>query len=628
MSDTIFNLRVLAGSDLVKADFTPGKLSGFRPAEWVPRMIELDLFSHREHNVYHGLAKVYGLAYVPDIAVPINPKDVVAYKVPTHLLIQSQLYPFEKDGMLYIASATPFVEYEVLHNILSFTGQAGYRLVITTPYQLREALKALYYIEFSTVAESRLRLTSKHLSASPPTILRYSRVLIATGLILALVGFVLPKGFLLGLFFAINILYIYLNGLKLATFLRPIVSPRQAAVRVSQQDIDQLSDQSLPHYTILVPLRFESNIVHSLTRRLASLDYPKSRLEVLFLVGVDDSKTIGALQQAGVDGDSASRGGQEFSYATIIRVPKLDVDTKPLVCNYGLQFATGDYTVIYDAEDKPEPLQLKKAVVGFQKSTIDTACLQSKLNFYNSDKNVLTRLFSLEYSVWYDYFLPGLQSLGSPVPLGGTSNHFVTNMLRRAGEWDPYNVTEDADLGLRLYRGNHLTRILDAYTYEESTSTVSAWLTQRSRWEKGYLATLIVHAQNPLRLYKELGAKKFLYGITIFFSNFYMPFINPLLWLITILWALNIFSLGELPAYIWVPAMFNLVVGNLTHLVMHVVAALRLKRPGLAPLTLLIPFYWVLISLATYRAGWELFTKPYIWNKTAHGANGNKRSTS
>jgi cellulose synthase/poly-beta-1,6-N-acetylglucosamine synthase-like glycosyltransferase len=304
---------------------------------------------------------------------------------------------------------------------------------------------------------------------------------------------------------------------------------------------------------------------------------------------------------------------------SIVRVPKVRIDTKPLVCNYGLRFATGNYTVIYDAEDKPEPDQLKKAVLGFQESTLDTVCLQGKLNFYNSRKNTLTRFFTLEYGMWYDYFLPGLQSIGSPVPLGGTSNHFVTSALRKAGEWDPYNVTEDADLGMRIYRSKHRTRILNSYTFEEATSTFGGWINQRARWEKGFLATLIVHLRDVRQLYKELGFTRFVYGVTVFFSNFYMPFINPLLWVLTLLWVFNIFSLGELPVYIWLPAVLNLVVGNLIHISIHLLAALRLKRYDLAPLALLVPLYWLLVSIATYKAVFDIYAHPYKWHKTKHG---------
>jgi|GEM_PF-851125 len=621
MNNTVFKLSILLESGLLKSHYTSDILEGFGPAEWVPRLIEKDLVKHKDRNFYKALARLYGLEYVTQIQTPLNPKEAIAYRVPTQVLIESQLYPFEINGRLYIASSTPFIEKALLDNVLSFTGRAGYRIILTSQNQVRKALQTLYYIEFSVVAQNNLRYSKNELSASPPVIALSAKIVTLSGFAIIILAYIFPNSLLLVVFFIINLLYLYLNALRFATFIVAIVRPDKTSLIVTKREVRELSDSSLPRYTILVPLRFEAEIAGRLVKRLVALDYPKSKLEVLFLVGVDDEQTIATLQEYGVDRDDPTGRYNNLNHMTIVKVPKVQIDTKPLVCNYGLQYATGNFTVIYDAEDKPEVDQLKKAVVGFQASALNTICLQGKLNFYNIHWNVLTRLFSLEYGMWYGYFLPGLQALGSPIPLGGTSNHFVTNALRNAGEWDPYNVTEDADLGMRIYRSGHQTRILNTFTYEEATSTLGAWIKQRSRWEKGFLATLIVHVQHPIQLYHELGAKKFILGITIFFGNFYMPFINPLLWVLTILWLLHIFSFGTLPTYIWIPAVVNLVVGNSIHMIMHFMSAIRSKQYTLAPLVLIVPLYWILISIATYRSCWELLFRPYQWVKTAHGAD-------
>lgn len=617
MTKTINELDNLLGNPLLKAELSIEDIKLFPPREWLPRIIELGIVKP-DIDFYKKLAKLYGLDYLPEIDIPLNPKDSIAYQIPTEILIKAQLYPFIKNGKIFVATSTPFIDKDTLDDVLSYTGRAGYKLIMTTPFQLREALKMLYYIEFSTVAEGVLKYLQNTLSASPPAILRLAKFIVVMNVIILLLGFVLPKSFLLSLFFAINIFYIYLNILKLTIFIRSINKAEDVIVKISDDEIKLLEDQLLPRYTILSPLRFEANMVKKLVSQLDSLDYPKSKLEIMFLVGVDDQETIAALKKAGIDNEGGELSRYD-NYMSIVKVPKAQVDTKPLVCNYGLRFATGDYTVIYDAEDRPDVDQLKKAVLGFQSSSLETVCLQGKLNFYNSHKNLLTKFFSLEYGMWYDYFLPGLQSINAPIPLGGTSNHFITKALRKAGEWDPYNVTEDADLGMRIYRNKHRTRILDTCTLEEATSSIGAWLKQRSRWEKGYLATLVVHARHPITLYRDLGFKKFIHGLTVFFGNFYMPFINPLLWVITILYILGLFNLGTLPAYIWAPAVFNLVIGNLIHIAMHLMAAIRQKHYDLAPLALILPLYWILISIATYIASWDILTKPYQWVKTRHG---------
>jgi cellulose synthase/poly-beta-1,6-N-acetylglucosamine synthase-like glycosyltransferase len=620
MSDTLYNITKLAKSTLVTDAFHPDVLKGFSPVTWIPRIIEQNMITNPDGNLYQAVASLYGIDHVPELTVPLNPKDIIAYRIPTSILIEAQLYPYIKDEKIYIASSTPFVDKDILNDVLSFTGRAGYQLVMTSPHQVRTALQNMYYIEFSTVAESKLKYSRIAMSASPPSILWFARAILFFALLILIGIFVLPNYFLVGLFLVVNVFYIFLNALRFTIFAKAILQKRATSVHISSSDLRSLDDASLPRYTILVPLRFEAAIAARLVKRMAALNYPKSKLQVLFLMGVDDDSTANALIEQGIDGSGASGVVSDYNYyMSIVKVPKAQIDTKPLVCNYGLRFATGDFTAMYDAEDKPEPNQLKKAVIGFQQTTLDTICLQGKLDFYNDRKNILTRLFSLEYGMWFNYFLPGLQAIGSPVPLGGTSNHFVTNALRTIGEWDPYNVTEDADLGMRIYRSKHQTRMLDAYTHEEAASRVGVWLKQRVRWEKGFLTTLIVHLRHPITLYKELGVRRYVFGVTTFFSNFYMPFINPVLWVLTVLWLFNVFSFGELPLYIWLPAVANLVIGNLVYIAMHVVAALRLRRYDTVPLAIFIPLYWLLISVATYMAAWELLTKTYRWNKTPHG---------
>ena len=210
---------------------------------------------------------------------------------------------------------------------------------------------------------------------------------------------------------------------------------------VSDQDVAALRDDELPTYTILVPLYKEANVVHDLIGNLAQLDYPSEKLEILLLLEPNDTDTIAAV-----------RAAHPPETMTMLVVPEGGPKTKPKACNVGMFFARGDYLVIYDAEDRPEPDQLKKAFLSFQRGGEELVCVQAALNYWNDDENVLTRMFTLEYSYWFDYMLPGLDALGLPIPLGGTSNHFRTETLRRLGGWDPYNVTEDADLGIRATR--------------------------------------------------------------------------------------------------------------------------------------------------------------------------------
>jgi cellulose synthase/poly-beta-1,6-N-acetylglucosamine synthase-like glycosyltransferase len=255
----------------------------------------------------------------------------------------------------------------------------------------------------------------------------------------------------------------------------------------------------------------------------------------------NDEQTIGEARMLGlfgspqkmVDGIPAERYDEFLALFDPVVVPAAKVTTKPRACNYGLLRAKGELCVIYDAEDNPDPDQLKKAAIVFMRSNDDLVCLQSKLNFYNANENLITQWFSIEYANWYEFYLQGLDWIEAPIPLGGTSNHFRKKGLDELGRWDPYNVTEDADLGIRLARKKMKTEIIDSCTLEEATTTAKCWIKQRARWYKGHLQTYLVHMRQPGKLWKDLGTKKLLKLQMTFGTSVAMPLLNPLFWGLT-----------------------------------------------------------------------------------------------
>jgi len=271
---------------------------------------------------------------------------------------------------------------------------------------------------------------------------------------------------------------------------------RSTAVQIDSSVIDILADIDWPRYTILCPLYREAEVVLQFVKAMQALDYPVDKLQILFLTEKDDTATRKAIRKL-----------QLPSHFQIVTVPDGQPRTKPRACNFGLLQTTGDYIVVFDAEDIPDPQQLKKAVLAFAQQDEKTACVQAKLNFYNPEQNILTRWFTAEYSLWFDVVLPGLQRLGTPLPLGGTSNHFRTDVLRMVGGWDPFNVTEDCDLGLRLGQYGLRTVVMDSTTYEEANSQLKNWMRQRSRWIKGYMQTYFVHMRSPWK-YLRPGDRK------------------------------------------------------------------------------------------------------------------------
>ncbi len=385
---------------------------------------------------------------------------------------------------------------------------------------------------------------------------------------------------------------------------------RERYQAVTAEDLAQLRDEDLPVYTVLAPMFHEANVVGQLVTNLGKLDYPVSKLDVLLLLEEDDEETIAAAQAAGLP-----------PWMTIILVPRGQPQTKPKACNVGLFFARGEYLVIYDAEDKPDADQLKKAAVAFNRGGERVVCVQAALNYWNVYENFLTRMFTAEYSFWFDYMLPGLDALKLPIPLGGTSNHFRTDDLRLLGGWDPYNVTEDADLGIRAAALGYTVGVINSTTFEEANRRLGNWIRQRSRWIKGYMQTTLVHARAPWALIKVAGFRQTA-GFMLLIAGTWMSFLFVLP-----LWVLFIASLlvpsgffhDLYPGWaLWI-GLFNLLAGNALMVYISMMGAFLRQRFGLVIWSLLNPVYWLLHSIASYKALWQLITRPHYWEKTTHG---------
>jgi cellulose synthase/poly-beta-1,6-N-acetylglucosamine synthase-like glycosyltransferase len=381
-------------------------------------------------------------------------------------------------------------------------------------------------------------------------------------------------------------------------------------VVVSDEEALSVRDDELPVYTILVPAYREPTVIASLIERLSLLEYPADKLDIRLLLEQDDLETISAAEKA--------NPGPQF---TIVRVPHSEPKTKPKACNIGLQGARGEYVTIFDAEDRPERLQLRRAVVGFRRLDASVACLQAKLSYYNSEQNLLTSWFTIEYAMWFSFLLPGLVVQRGPLPLGGTSNHFRGEILREVGGWDPYNVTEDADLGIRLARRGYETRVLDSTTMEEANSDVINWVKQRSRWYKGYLQTWLVHTRQPVRLRRELGWRGFV-GFNLFvLGTPLLSLINPVFWALTAVWFLvhPLVIVALFPAWLYYLGLTVMVLGNFTLFFTWIVSARIAGSRKLVLAALLVPFYWAMMSLAVIKAAVQLISAPSFWEKTVHG---------
>ena len=375
-----------------------------------------------------------------------------------------------------------------------------------------------------------------------------------------------------------------------------------------------LDEHTLPIYTILLPMYDEAASLPHLIEHMRALDYPASKLDIKIILEADDRNTMEAVLALNPP-----------YYFDIICVPPNELRTKPRACNYALRFARGEYVTVFDADDEPEYMQLKKSVYAFRHLPKDVVCLQARLNYYNLGETRLTRLFSLEYKILFHYMLYGLERIGIPIPLGGTSNHISLARLKELGEWDPYNVTEDADLGTRIAALGFRTAMLDSFTREEATATSGTWIRQRSRWIKGYMQTWLVHMRHPVILYHMLGWKSFL-GFQFFIGLSTFVFLSaPIVWTISICWwiaSLNDYSLIAFPRWLAVLTWSNLAIHLISHWHFSLSAARLYSKKYVASITRaawLYPLYLALHSIASYRALWQLIFKPHFWEKTSHG---------
>jgi cellulose synthase/poly-beta-1,6-N-acetylglucosamine synthase-like glycosyltransferase len=379
---------------------------------------------------------------------------------------------------------------------------------------------------------------------------------------------------------------------------------------VSDEEALAVPDDDLPAYTVLVPAYHEPEVVANLIAAINGLDYPAAKLQVLLLLEADDQATI-----------TAAKSIQNSDVITTLLVPPADPRTKPKACNYGLFFATGEIVTIYDAEDLPEPLQLRRVAVAFARLPDDIACVQAELAYHNGHQNLLTGWFTAEYALWFGYLLPGFMRRNSPIPLGGTSNHLLRSVLDEIGAWDPFNVTEDADLGLRIAASGYRTAIIASKTMEEANSDPINWVRQRSRWYKGYLQTWLVHMRRPGKLLHTIGVRSFIRFNLVMAGTPIIAVLNLAFWLITALWFLGQPSLigAVFPWYIYFPALTALVLGNFATLYMNLITLCEDDRPDLLWPALTVPLFWLMMSIAAAKGLYQLIRRPSYWEKTFHG---------
>ncbi|HTR75122.1 MAG TPA: glycosyltransferase family 2 protein [Solirubrobacterales bacterium] len=512
----------------------------------------------------------------------------------------------EGEEALFVAVSDPLGE-DALMTIREYT-DLPIRTFLASPNGIDELLHAIYHEEYTENALSWLINEMPEVSARWTVTGAQKAVFTFTAIAILALIVIFPLQTFIGLCAAATILYTITSLFKIIVGYSSL-EQKNEEVPIQPVDISNLDERTLPMYTILIPLYREAAVIPQLAAGIEGLDYPRTKLDVRLLCEEDDDETIDAIRALDLK-----------PHFKLVIVPDSLPKTKPKACNYGLAGAEGELVTIYDAEDRPMPDQLKKAVIMFRQGGEELACVQARLNYFNQDQNLLTRWFSIEYAMLFDLVLPGLDRRKDPIPLGGTSNHLRRDRLLEVGGWDPFNVTEDAELGLRLHRAGYRTAMMDSVTLEEANSQLDNWVRQRSRWIKGYIQTWLVSVRHPVRLMNEFGFNGFL-AIQVMIGGTFIFLINPIFWTLTTVFFLT--KLGIIsdifPSYVYYVAAAQLFLGNFVFLYLGVIAAARRGDDDLAKYALLSPLYWGLMSLAAWKGFIQLFTNPFYWEKTTHG---------
>lgn len=371
-----------------------------------------------------------------------------------------------------------------------------------------------------------------------------------------------------------------------------------------------LSPEPMPRISVMVPLYHETAIASALISRLRQLRYPKPLLDVVLVLEEKDTVTRAALAETELP-----------HWMRAIQVPDTGpLTTKPRALNYALDFCRGDIIGVWDAEDAPAPEQLNQIAARFAEAPPEVACLQGVLDYYNPRTNWLSRCFTIEYAGWWRVLLPGVERLGLILPLGGTTLFFRRSVLEQLGAWDAHNVTEDADLGVRLAREGYRTELIPTVTHEEANCRALPWIKQRSRWLKGFMVTWLVHLRAPRQMLQQVGLWRVLGFHTLMAGTVAQFVFAPVLWT---LWAI--------PLGLWHPmqtiAGGGLIVAiaalcllaELGNLAIFAAGSGRKTHRFLLPFVPTMPVYNMLGVAAAFKALYELLLKPYYWDKTQHG---------
>ncbi|WP_299613908.1 glycosyltransferase [uncultured Tateyamaria sp.] len=540
------------------------------------------------------------------VDLSINPPNsLMAEAIPAQICQRFGIVPWRWIGdALLVATARP----DQMNMLRQALDRAPWEVlpVIAPIAQIHEQITALHGDDLAQQAAFKVPedISCRTWGPKPGQRRGITATVVACILLLCLI--VAPAWFVT-ILFAWGILTLMMSaGLKLLAVLARLVHSMPAHPEPKRRWLPE----RLPRVSVMVPLFKEERIAEALIKRLSRLSYPKALLDVVLVLEAKDTVTRATLARTELP-----------RWMRVIEVPDDGtITTKPRALNYALDFCQGDIIGVWDAEDAPEIDQIETVVAHFSAADPEVVCLQGMLDYYNSRHNWLARCFTIEYASWWRLQLPGVSQLGLVLPLGGTTLFFRRSVLEELGGWDAHNVTEDADLGLRLARRGYRTELIPTVTYEEANCRAWPWVKQRSRWLKGFFITYCVHMRKPTELLRDLGFLKFMGVQAMFLATVSQFAALPLLWTFWLpafgLPHPVVTTLGE--AVVW-PLATLFVAAELLNILIGMLAVSGRAHRHLMPWVLTLPLYFPLGALASYKAIYELVFAPFYWDKTQHG---------
>jgi cellulose synthase/poly-beta-1,6-N-acetylglucosamine synthase-like glycosyltransferase len=533
------------------------------------------------------------------------PRLQMAEALPASVCLQYEVVPWLWIGNTLLVATSHPAQFEQLRTSMGKT-QLSMLPVIADPNRIRGQITRLYGYQLVQKAITQVPSRESCRSWGKSNILKSKWTIgLGTSAIIGILMFPYWALTLAALWAALTLTLTV--GIKGVGFIAQILSKTP---ETSPQLAPQTAQFRLPRVSVMVPLLHEQEIAGALIKRLEKLTYPKSLLDIVLVLEATDEVTRATLARTDLP-----------SWITVIEVPDADgLTTKPRALNYALDFCRGSIIGVWDAEDAPEPDQIEKVVTRFNEAPENVVCLQGILDYYNPKENWISRCFTIEYATWWRLVLPGIAKLGLVLPLGGTTLFFKREPLEKLGRWDAHNVTEDADLGVRLARHGYVTELIPTVTYEEANCRPWRWVRQRSRWLKGFMITYVVHMRDPIQLIRDLGFMRFMGVQMIFLATFSQFALAPVLWSFWV----TFFGishpvhtiLGDTATTALIVLFFT---SELLNITMAMVAVSGQHHRHLMKWVLTTPLYFTLGALAAYKAIYEMIVTPFYWDKTQHG---------